>query len=171
MADNGKLYPAFDEAYAKENTKLCSKADIILPNLTEASFMTGLPYKTEYDRAYIMEMLRALAALGPKYAVLTGVSFTPGKVGVMGLDSRTGETFEYYTDHVPTSYHGTGDIFASTVVGAITRGLPVADAFRIACDYTKETVAYTYGIFGHEDRYGVDFEHTLPMLVDKVRNL
>ena len=80
MADNGKLYPAFDEAYAKENTKLCSKADIILPNLTEASFMTGLPYKTEYDRAYIMEMLRALAALGPKYAVLTGVSFTPGKV-------------------------------------------------------------------------------------------
>ena len=171
MADNGKLYPAFDEAYAKENTKLCSKADIILPNLTEASFMTGLPYKTEYDRAYIMEMLRALAALGPKYAVLTGVSFTPGKVGVMGLDSKTGETFEYYTDHVPTSYHGTGDIFASTVVGAITRGLPVADAFRIACDYTKETVAYTYGIFGHEDRYGVDFEHTLPMLVDKVRNL
>jgi pyridoxine kinase len=133
--------------------------------------MTGLPYKTEYDRAYIMEMLRALAALGPKYAVLTGVSFTPGKVGVMGLDSKTGETFEYYTDHVPTSYHGTGDIFASTVVGAITRGLPVADAFRIACDYTKETVAYTYGIFGHEDRYGVDFEHTLPMLVDKVRNL
>ena len=53
MADNGKLYPAFDEAYAKENTKLCSKADLIVPNLTEASFMTGLPYKTEYDRSYI----------------------------------------------------------------------------------------------------------------------
>jgi pyridoxine kinase len=171
MADNGKLYPAFDEAYAKENTKLCAKADIILPNLTEASFMTGLPYKTEYDRAYIMDMLHALSALGPEYAVLTGVSFTPGKVGVMGLNGKTGDIFEYYTDHVPTSYHGTGDIFASTVVGAIMRGLSVAEAFRLACDYTKETVDYTYRTFGREDRYGVDFEHTLPLLVDRVRNL
>ena len=91
MADNGKLYPAFDEDYAKENAKLCGKADLIVPNITEASFMTGLPYKTEYDRSYILDMLKALAQLGPKYAVLTGVSFHPDRIGVMGMNCETGE--------------------------------------------------------------------------------
>lgn len=167
MADNGKLYPAFDEAYAKENTKLCSKADLIVPNLTEASFMTGLPYKTEYDRAYITDMLDALAKLGPKYVALTGVSFEEGRIGIMGLNTETGEYFEYYTERVPVSYHGTGDIFSSVVVGALTRGRSLPEAFRIACDYTKDTIAYTYRKAG-ADMYGVDFEVTLPQLVKRI---
>ena len=97
-----------------------------------------------YSCAYIMDMLHALSALGPEYAVLTGVSFTPGKVGVMGLNGKTGDIFEYYTDHVPTSYHGTGDIFASTVVGAIMRGLSVAEAFRLAIEAGRK--AYLTGM-------------------------
>ena len=167
MANNGKLYPAFDEAYAKENAKLCAKADLIVPNLTEASFLTGLPYRTEYDRQYILDMLDALAKLGPKYVALTGVSFEKGKIGVMGLNSETGETFEYYTDRVPTSYHGTGDIFSSVVVGALTKGLSLPEAFRVACDYTKETIEYTFREKG-ADTYGVDFEVTLPQLVSRM---
>ena len=167
MADNGKLYPAFDEAYAMENAKLCGKADLIVPNITEASFMTGLPYKTEYDRSYILDMLKALAQLGPKYAVLTGVSFRPNQIGIMGMNSETGETFEYYTDKVPVSYHGTGDIFSSTVVGALTRGKSMPEAFSIACDYTRETIDYTYRTPG-TNSYGVDFEVTLPDLVERI---
>ncbi len=167
MADNGKLYPAFDEAYARENTKLCAKADLIVPNLTEASFMTGLPYKTEYDRDYITDMLKALAKLGPKYVMLTGVSFEEGKIGVMGLDTRTNEYFEYYTDRVPAAYHGTGDIFSSVVAGALTQGKTLAEASAIACDYTKETIEYTYNTKG-KDCYGVDFEVTLPKLIAKL---
>ena len=53
MADNGKLYPAFDEAFAAKMATLCAKADIIIPNITEASFMTGMEYKESYDEAYI----------------------------------------------------------------------------------------------------------------------
>lgn len=167
MADNGKLYPAFDEAYAKENAKLCAKADLIVPNLTEASFLTGLPYKTEYDQKYILELLDALAQLGPKYVALTGVSFEKEKIGVMGLNTETTEYFEYYTEHVPVSYHGTGDIFSSVVVGALTRGKSLPEAFRIACDYTKETIGYTFKERG-TDVYGVDFEMTLPQLVKRM---
>ena len=167
MADNGKLYPAFDEAYARENTKLCGKADLIVPNLTEASFMTGLPYKTQYDRRYITDMLDALAQLGPRYVALTGVSFEEGKIGVMGLNTETKEYFEYYTDRVPVSYHGTGDIFSSVVVGALTRGKSLEEAFRIACDYTKETIELTFREKG-ADLYGVDFEATLPKLVQRM---
>ena len=167
MADNGKLYPAFDEAYARENAKLCAKADLIVPNLTEAAFLTGLPYKTEYGREYITKMLDALANLGPKYVALTGVSFEKGKIGIMGLNTETGEYFEYYTAHVPVSYHGTGDIFSSVVVGALTRGMSLQEAFRIACDYTKETIEYTFRTKGAET-YGVDFEMTLPDLIERM---
>lgn len=171
MADNGKLYPAFDEAYAKENAKLCGKADLILPNITEASFLTGMPYKTKYDRTYITDMIKALAQLGPRYVALTGVSFEEGKIGVMGLNTETDEYFEYYTDHVPVSYHGTGDIFSSVVVGALTRGRSLEDAFKIACDYTKETIEYTYNrTRGSRGVYGVDFEVTLPDLVRKINS-
>ena len=53
MADNGKLYPAFDEAFPKEMAKLCGVADIILPNITEACFMTGTEYKEKYDENYV----------------------------------------------------------------------------------------------------------------------
>lgn len=167
MADNGKLYPAFDEAYAKENAKLCAKADLIVPNLTEAAFLTGMPYQTEYDRDYILRMLDALAKLGPKYVALTGVSFEKGKIGIMGLNTESGEYFEYYTAHVPVSYHGTGDIFSSVVVGALTRGMSLQEAFQIACDYTKETIEYTFKSKG-ANTYGVDFEVTLPHLIERM---
>jgi pyridoxine kinase len=168
MADNGKLYPAFDEAYAKENAKLCGKADLIVPNITEGSFLTGMPYRTEYDRKYITDMLGALAQLGAKYVALTGVSFEEGKIGVMGLNTEDGSYFEYYTEHVPVSFHGTGDIFSSVVVGALTRGKSLPEAFQIACDYTKETIAYTWRTSG-AGGYGVDFEVTLPELVMRMQ--
>ena len=54
MADNGKMYPAFDENYARLNAGLCAEADIIVPNITEACFMTGTEYKEVYDEAYIL---------------------------------------------------------------------------------------------------------------------
>ena len=60
MADNGKLYPAFDMDYVRKNTELCAVADIIVPNITEAAFMTGMDYREEHDEAYIREMLRRL---------------------------------------------------------------------------------------------------------------
>lgn len=169
MGDYGKLYPAFDLAYAKENTRLCALADLILPNLTEAAFMTGLPYRERYDRAYIEKMLDALCDIGPREAVLTGVSFEEGKIGVMGKNRETGETFEYYNEKVPVSYHGTGDIFSSVVTGGIVRGLPLPEAFRIACDYTRDTIAYTCSLRG-KDAYGVDFETTLPELISSLRD-
>lgn len=163
MADNGKLYPAFDESYARENTRLCSHADIILPNLTEAAFMTGLPYKTQYSRDYILELLHALGRLGAKYVLLTGVSFSPDRIGVMGLCVSTGETFEYFTRKIPRNYHGTGDIFSSTLTGALMRGLSLKQASRLSCDYTMMTIEQTVSDPSSRE-YGVSFEATLPGL-------
>ena len=168
MGDNGKLYPAFDMEYAKLNAGLCGYADIIVPNLTEACFMTDTEYKEDYDKEYIEELLAKLAKLGAKKVVLTGIAFNDGKTGVYGLDTVTGEKIAYENDKIDASFHGTGDIFASVSVGALTRGLSLNDAFKIAADYTAKTIKATLGNPA-KPWYGVDFETTIPELVDTLR--
>ena len=169
MGDNGKLYPAFDMAYAKRNATLCGIADVIVPNITEASFMTGIEYKEEYDEDYVRTLLKALVGLGTKTAILTGVSLSDGKTGAMGLDGGTGEYFVYQNDKIPAAYHGTGDIFSSVCVGALLRGFSRYDAIKIAADYTAKTIDITRNN-PEKPWYGVDFEATIPELVDRVEN-
>ncbi|MCR5798517.1 MAG: pyridoxamine kinase [Lachnospiraceae bacterium] len=164
MADNGKLYPAFDLEYAKLNASLCGKADIIVPNITEACFMTDTEYKEAYDESYILTLLEKLSKLGAKKVVLTGVSLSEGKTGVYGLDTVTGEKIVYQNDRVDASYHGTGDIFASVCVGGLMRGLSLYDTFKLAADYTADTIRETLKNPA-EPWYGVDFEATLPKLI------
>lgn len=168
MADNGKLYPAFDEAFAKHMATLCAKADIIVPNITEAAFMTGMEYKAEYDEAYVKEMLIRLSDLGAKISILTGVSFTEGKTGVMGYDKASGEFAYYEHDKLPVSFHGTGDIFSSTCVGAMMNGMDWKEAVKVAADYTAECIRLTL-----EDPakpwYGVNFEQAIPYLVERLK--
>ncbi len=164
MGDRGVLYPAFDEAYAKKNTELCAGADIILPNITEASFMTGLPYKEEYDEEYVREMLQALNALGAKVSILTGVSLEPGKTGIMGYDREKDTYFSYQNEKIGAQFHGTGDLFASTFVGEVMKGLDWTDAIRIAADYTAHTIEVTMQN-PKKSWYGVDFETTIPDLI------
>lgn len=164
MADNGKLYPAFDEAFAAKMAKLCGEADIIVPNITEAAFMTGMEYKENYDEAYIKEMLLKLSELGAKISVLTGVSFKEGTTGVMGYDKENNEFYYYSNKLLPATYHGTGDIFASTAVGAMMNGFTWKEALQIAADYTAECIRITMeapdGCW-----YGVNFESAIPYLL------
>ena len=168
MADNGKLYPAFDEAFAKKMVTLCSKADIIVPNLTEASFMTGVEYRETQDEEYIKEMLLALSKIGAPVSVLTGVMLEEGKIGVMGYDSRTKEFFHYYNTLYPLFSHGTGDIFASTCVGALMNDKSVEESFAIAVDYTGETIRLT-SMDPERRNYGVNFEQAIPYLLDRIK--
>ena len=164
MADNGKLYPAFDEAYAARNAELCRHADFIVPNITEACFMTGTDYRETTDEAYIKNLLEKLGALGPKTAVLTGVSLAPGKTGVMGLDTVSGTFYTYQNDRIDAAYHGTGDLFSSTCVGAMMNGIDWQTAMQIAADYTARTIAVTVANPANP-WYGVDFETTIPELI------
>ena len=168
MGDNGKLYPAFDEHYARKNADLCAIADISDPNLTEASFMTGRPYQETYTEDYVKDMLLALAEIGTKTPILTGVSLSEGKTGAMGYDSEKKEFFSYQNDRIPAAYHGTGDIFSSVLAGAFVLGISRTDALRIAADYTAQTIAET--LRNPENPwYGVDFEATIPALIEALK--
>ncbi|MBR6512918.1 MAG: bifunctional hydroxymethylpyrimidine kinase/phosphomethylpyrimidine kinase, partial [Clostridia bacterium] len=162
MADNGYLYKGFTPEFAKAMATVCAKADVILPNLTEACFMLGEEYIAEgYSRDYIESILKRLAALGPRYAVLTGMSFEEGKLGVMCYDKEKDEIFEYYNEHLPVSFHGTGDIYASSFTGALMNGLTVYEALAVAVEYTLECIRVTMNDPDY-NWYGVNFEEAIP---------
>ncbi|MDO5296350.1 MAG: pyridoxamine kinase [bacterium] len=164
MADFGKLYPAFDMPYVAKMSELCAQADIILPNITEACFLTGMDYREEYDQAYIEELIAKLTQLGTRTVVLTGVSYHPDKLGV--LVSESGKMTYYEHKRIPKSCHGTGDVYASVCVGAMLKGRSVVEAARLAADFTVRCIENTIGDANHW--YGVKFE---PLLAELGREL
>jgi len=166
MADNGSLYPAFDQEYVEAMKGLCSKADYVLPNLTEACFLTGMPYQTAYDRTYIDRILEKLLALGCRNVVLTGVSYASGKTGVVVLEKGTYAYYEH--DLLPNSCHGTGDIYASAFVGALMRGKTAFRAAQIAADYVLECIRATAQEQNHW--YGAKFEPVLIKLIQALED-
>ncbi len=158
MADNGKLYPAFDAAYVEAMKTLAFSADIILPNITEACFLTGTEYRESYDKAYIDALLDKLTAAGAKTVVLTGVGYAPDKTGVVVREP--GGTRYYEHRRIAKGCHGTGDVYASAFVGALLNGRDAYDAAVLAADYTVRCIELTQGDAGHW--YGVKFELALP---------
>ena len=168
MADHGKLYAGFGPEFPALMAQVVSKAQITVPNITEASLMTGLPYREDYDEAYVKALLRGVAALGAKRVVLTGVSFTPDKLGAMGYDSCTDTYFTCLDRRQRGSFHGTGDIFAATVVGGMMRGLSLEEAASLAVRFTLACIDVT-ARDPQADWYGVEFEKALPLLCDTAR--
>ncbi|MCH5203770.1 MAG: pyridoxamine kinase [Oscillospiraceae bacterium] len=167
MADNGKLYAGFDDNFVKAMKKLAVSADIILPNITEACFITGTEYRESYDRAYIDGLLGKLAEIGAKTVILTGVSYNADSTGVVVYEN--GEYFYYKHKKIAGGCHGTGDVYASAFTGALVsgeNGISAADAAKIAADFTLSCIEYTIGDKDHW--YGVKFEPLLGELIKAV---
>lgn len=169
MADGGRLYTGFSQDFVAEMRKLCSRADYIIPNMTEASFLLDIPYTEDYDQAYAEKVLRRLADLGCPMPVLTGVHFDGEKQGAAAYDSRTGEFCYHFRKTVDRTLHGTGDIFSSVFTGAVTLGMPLSQAVRTAVDYTADCIEATAGSFD-EVWYGSCFELCLDKLIGYVKN-
>lgn len=158
MADHGKLYSGFDDAYAAAMKRLCERADIMLPNITEAAMMTGLPYCENYDESYIRELL---SRLGGKHIVLTGVGFQQNQTGA--AIRSDGKISFYHHKRFNKSYHGTGDLFAACLTGAIASGKDLHKAVQIASEFTCKCIENTFAAPAHW--YGVKFETALPYLL------
>ncbi|MBR5192511.1 MAG: pyridoxamine kinase [Clostridia bacterium] len=165
MADNGKLYPGFDDEYVNAMKKLCVNADYILPNITEACFLAGLEYKEVYDGEYINSILKALTEMGCKNVILTGVSYTEGRTGIVVYENGKYEYYEH--EKLANSCHGTGDIYASSFVGAFVNGKSAYESAKIAGDYTVECIKETAKCGSHW--YGAIFETSLAKLIEKIK--
>ena len=166
MADNGELYKIFPDTFPNGMKKLCSKADVILPNITEAVLMLGEEYKEgPYTVNYIEGLLKRLGeATGAKKIVLTGVYLNKDDLGAATYDVESNQISYAFHTIIPGYYHGTGDVFGSVIVAALTNGMSLPKANELAVYFTAESIGRTERA-GTDLRYGVNFEMGIPKLI------
>ena len=158
MADHGKLYSGFDTDYVQAMKKLCKKADILIPNITEAAMLSGKEYRESLTERYAADLL---SVWDQKRVVLTGVSLEEGKTGVMIREGEKEST--YFHPRLGKNYHGTGDLFAAAFTGALMQNKSLEEAVKIAADFVCACIRNTEAAPVHW--YGVKFETALPELI------
>ncbi len=168
MADEGELYSVFDDHMVDKMRELCEKADLLLPNITEACFLLKQPYQHgPYTRDYIEKLVRGLSDMGPEKIVLTGVYFDNEKLGAACYD-RAEDKVEYaFSEKVPGQFHGTGDIFGSFCLAALLNGKSLLDSTQFAVDLTTDCILRTVAR-ETKRREGVDFEGVLPEMMKRL---
>lgn len=164
MADHGRLYSGFDEGYADAMSRLCRRAHVMLPNITEAAMMTGLPYREDPDEDYVHGLLDAL---GGGDVILTGVGYHPGETGA--AIRHGGCITTYHHPRYGKGCHGTGDLFAACFAGAWLRGWSLEDAAKLAADVTCKAIENTWE--DPDPRFGVKFETALPYLLTRLEKM
>lgn len=162
MGDGGTLYSRFTSDHVAAVKKLCRRADYLLPNLTEAALLTGIPYREVADGAYLEELTRGLLELGPKTVVITGFTRRDGRTGFYGAARDTG-TFHYYAQRIGKHFHGTGDLFAAVFTAALAKGRPAEEAAGLAARFTERVIAAT----AEASPFGIAFEPELPWLAEQ----
>lgn len=169
MADNGVMYKIFTPDFAAGMANLCKKADILVPNLTEAAFLLGETYKEgPYTKAYIEKLLKDLTTLGANKIVLTGVFFDDNELGAATYDKDTGAVDYVFETRIPGYYHGTGDVFGSALLSGLLNGFNLRDSAGIAVRFTTASIAKTYQA-QTDIRFGVDFERSIPGLLKELK--
>ena len=163
MADNGALYGGFPEDFPLEMLKLSKKADILIPNITEACMLLGKEYiEGPYDKDFIEQLLTELYNLTGAKVILTGVWLDHKRIGAACYDNGT---IDYvFSERIEASYHGTGDVFASVLVASVMNGKTLKEAAQIAADFTFNAIKHTM-ILQPNKNYGVCFENELPKLI------
>ena len=162
LGDHGKLYSGITESHVDAMKNLCRKARVLLPNLTEAAILTGLPYRENPGNAYLQELLERLMTYGPEGVVITGTGKEEHSTGFVGISRETG-LFIYETEKIPRQLHGTGDMFAAVTLGNLVKGHSLLDASTGAAHFAEEVLRLT----PREDPFGANFEQALPILWKK----
>ncbi|MDF1495884.1 pyridoxamine kinase [Caproiciproducens sp. CPB-2] len=158
MADSGELYRTITPQMAEGMVNLCGKADLIVPNFTEAAFLLGEKYREgPYTRDYVENLLRRLSGLGPRQVVITGVWFSPDLLGAAGYNRNTDAVSYAFSQKIRGRYYGTGDIFASALLSGLLNGMELDIAMQTAVDFTAGCIRRTREA-GTDPRYGVHFE-------------
>lgn len=164
MGDHGRVYQTYTPSMCDGTARLAESADVITPNLTEAALLLGIPYRElPAGEAGCREIVERLSLDGRRSVVLTGASTTEELTGAMCYDAKTGRTEAVQTRRVPREFHGTGDVFASVLTGALVKGLPLPEAARRAVEFIRACAERT-DREGLPMREGVDFEPLLGLL-------
>lgn len=168
LGDAGKLYAGFTTSFVAEMRRLCTKADFILPNMTEVAFLLDIPYTEDYDEDYIKDVLVKLSELGCKTPIITGVHFDDKLQGAAAYDSVNDQFYFSFSKNINSRFHGTGDIFSSVFSGACALGKNIQQCLDIAVKYTFDCIEATVPHM-EETWYGSCFELCLGKLIEYVK--
>ena len=161
MGDNGRRYVTYTDEMCDATRRLVESADVITPNLTEASFLLNEAYDSlPTDEAGFAEVARALSGGGRRSVVLTGASDGPDTIGAAVYDRETDSVSFALTDRIPGEYHGTGDVFASVLTGALVQKKSLLESAQLAARFVRDCAERTYPQ-GTPIQEGVDFEPLL----------
>ena len=159
MGDHGKLYKGFTREHVSVLKDLAAMADVVLPNVTEAFLLTGLPYQEQTDGQMLRMMLDMLNRKNTSTVVITGITPTENQIGFVGLDRQEG-MFSYMAERRSNLLHGTGDMFSAVFSGAYLLGRDPMEAAQLAADFVARVLENT----PKSTPFGGEFETQLPWL-------
>lgn len=164
MGDHGKLYSTYTPTMQDRMKALVKKADIITPNFTEACFLLGENYQELCSESGVMEdWLRRLTQMGPSIAVITGVPVASDKIMNIGYDRNHQILWQDVHEYIPVRYPGTGDIYASVLLGSLLHGDSLSAAMQLAANFVGLAIETTFSA-STPTREGVLLERALPWL-------
>ncbi len=145
MGDDGRAYATYTKELCDRMSELVAVADIITPNLTEAAILLGEQYpKNAVSLDLIKKWLVRLSEMGAGIVVITSVMLEDGNMAAVGYNKADGSFWRLNNKIVPAHYSGTGDMFASVLIGSILKGDDLAVAMNRAGDFTEHSVRVTY---------------------------
>lgn len=170
MGDHGKLYSTYTPELMLGMRRLCKKADVITPNITEACFLTDSEYvdtrRMSKDEVflYASEISKKLQRYGVNGIAITGLHYDENKIATYAFSKDEGE-FLFGSEYIKQSYPGTGDLFASVLLGRLLKGGRFNEAVETASNFTKKVIRYS-SQYDYPIRNGVVFEPFLSELAN-----
>lgn len=165
LGDNGQLYSTMDDTMISKMRGLIRHADVITPNFTEAAFLLDEPYTPTVSLEELKTWAKRLAEAGPKKVIITSVPVSGGKnlSSVVAYNRPDDRLWKVDCSYIPAHYPGTGDIFASVVVGSLLQGDSLPIALDRAVQFVSIAIRSTFG-YAFPAREGVLLERVLPSL-------
>ena len=161
MGDGGTKYATYTDELCQAMGALADGADILTPNITEASILTGIDYPgQDIDDATVETIVGKLLALGAKHVILKGVDRGDGKLRNYVAGEGLDDTYELAHDKLPYMLHGTGDLYASALTAAVMCGRGLVAAAEFAGEFVRHAMEITRYQPDYEMR-GVSFEPVL----------
>ena len=162
MGDHGRLYNRITPEHVEAMREFCNlNAAILLPNVTEAALLAGLPYREQVDTIYLQELAYALTSSGPDAAIITGVSWDQYQTGFYCYYNRYGTC--YRTQRINKQLHGTGDLFTAVFAGNYAKTDKIYDSAELAAGFVERVVTAT----DSASAFGAEFEKALPWLIQQ----
>jgi len=171
LGDDGKMYDPLSKDHVKEMQKLVKRANVITPNLTEASLLLGREYFFDIREEEIKEWIIELSKKGPEIVIITSVPEKKSKdmTSVIAYNMKDKRFWKVSCNYLPANYPGTGDAFASVITGSLLQGDSLPIAIDRAVNFTSTGVRATFG-YDYNTVQGILLERILDTLVAPVQN-